>query len=78
MPLVSEQAINDKVAARLGRQSLLSDGPTRPVLWWLLDEIAIRRPVGGPGTMAGQLRHLADLCRSSRSSMVHTRCSKAH
>lgn len=63
LPLAPPETIEEKVAARLGRQELLT-GPTRPLLWWLLAENAIRRPVGGFGTMADQLGHLVDLVRS--------------
>ncbi|MGW4380086.1 helix-turn-helix domain-containing protein [Kitasatospora sp. NPDC004531] len=63
VPLASEAEIDSRVRTRLSRQELIN-GPTRPVLWWLLDEAAIRRPVGGHGTMAAQLRHIAALIRS--------------
>nr|WP_237419472.1 helix-turn-helix transcriptional regulator [Kitasatospora sp. SID7827] len=63
LPLAPEADIEAKVQARRARQEILS-GPTRPVLWWLIDEAAIRRPVGGYAVMAGQLRHLAALVRS--------------
>lgn len=63
MPLAPDAEIEGKVLARLSRQELIA-GPTRPLLWWLLDEAAILRPVGGRAVMAGQLRHLAELIRS--------------
>ncbi|MFJ1754947.1 Scr1 family TA system antitoxin-like transcriptional regulator, partial [Kitasatospora sp. NPDC088134] len=63
LPLASDADIESKVAARLSRMDLMA-GPTRPVLWWLIDEAALRRPVGGPAVMARQLRHLAHLIRS--------------
>ncbi len=50
------------MAARLSRQSLLEK--SRPALLWVvLDESVIRRPVGGPGVMREQLAfvlHAAD------------------
>jgi transcriptional regulator with XRE-family HTH domain len=63
MPLASDAVVESKIEARKSRQELLT-GPTRPVLWWLLDEAAIRRPVGGRHVMAGQLRHLSELIRA--------------
>ncbi|MFF0387507.1 Scr1 family TA system antitoxin-like transcriptional regulator [Kitasatospora sp. NPDC004615] len=63
VPLASEGEIDSRVRTRLSRQELIAS-PTRPVLWWLLDEAAIRRPVGGHDTMAAQLRHIAALIRS--------------
>ncbi|MGW4647894.1 helix-turn-helix domain-containing protein [Kitasatospora sp. NPDC004289] len=66
--LDTDEEIEDLVSGRMSRQSLLR-GPDRPQLWWLLDEVALRRPVGGHGVMAEQLRHLASLIRS-RTAIV--------
>ncbi|MFC8718567.1 Scr1 family TA system antitoxin-like transcriptional regulator [Kitasatospora sp. NPDC057198] len=65
-PLAKDEEIDEKVQARLSRQESLITGssPTRPLLWWLIDESAIRRPIGGHAAMADQLRHLAKLIRS--------------
>ncbi|MGC4804850.1 helix-turn-helix domain-containing protein [Micromonospora sp. DT233] len=49
-----------RVAARLGRQAILSR-PTPPTLHALLDEAVLRRALGGPRVMARQLRHLAEV-----------------
>ena len=52
--------VDDRVAARLARQSLLSrDRP--PCLTFYLHEHSMRLPVGGPAVMAEQLRHLLRL-----------------
>src|ERR1700761_4582770 len=46
----TEEELNEAVAARLARQQILErDQP--PALWVLLDEAALRRPVGGPETI---------------------------
>ncbi|MGA4840016.1 helix-turn-helix domain-containing protein [Streptomyces sp. G45] len=45
------------VSARLVRQKLLTK-PSPPVLWVILDEAVLRRPVGGATVMRGQLAHL--------------------
>ncbi|MDW8804365.1 helix-turn-helix transcriptional regulator [Streptomyces scabiei] len=52
--------IDDLVAVRTNRQSLLTTPQHRDPLelWAILDEHVIRRPVGGPEVMRGQLRHL--------------------
>ncbi|MBL7487423.1 helix-turn-helix domain-containing protein [Frankia sp. AgB1.9] len=50
--------VDARVATRLGRQAILNRAQS-PELHVLLDDAAIRRPVGGPAVMADQLRHLA-------------------
>jgi transcriptional regulator with XRE-family HTH domain len=49
--------IDRRVRLRMARQSLLT-GPQSPQLWAVLDEAVLRRPVGGPEVMRGQLEHL--------------------
>jgi transcriptional regulator with XRE-family HTH domain len=49
-----------RIELRLRRQQLL-DRPHPPALHVLLDEAALRREVGGPEVLAGQLAHLAVL-----------------
>nr|WP_256095414.1 helix-turn-helix transcriptional regulator [Micromonospora carbonacea] len=50
-----------RVAARLGRKTLLSrDAPPR--LWMVLDEAAVRRVVGGPKVMQAQIARLIEAC----------------
>ncbi|MGH3610760.1 MAG: helix-turn-helix domain-containing protein [Pseudonocardiaceae bacterium] len=59
--------VDDRVAARLARQSLLSrDRPTR--FTYYLHEFALRLPVGGPAVMREQLHHL--LRMSTRPSLT--------
>jgi transcriptional regulator with XRE-family HTH domain len=54
---VPPDEVEDRVAARLARQSLFSrDRPARFTFY--LHESALRLPVGGPAVMAEQLRHL--------------------
>jgi transcriptional regulator with XRE-family HTH domain len=46
-----------RVALRMARQTLLTR-PDRPRLWAVIDEAALRRPVGSPEAMRGQLERL--------------------
>jgi hypothetical protein len=52
--------IDRRVSVRLKRQDLLS-GPRPPRVWSVMDEAALRRPVGGRHVMRAQLSHLADV-----------------
>ncbi|MCZ1017093.1 helix-turn-helix domain-containing protein [Streptomyces noursei] len=53
------------VRTRLGRAKIL-DNPETPVVWGVLDEAVLRRPVGGPDVMAEQIMHLVRLAESDR------------
>jgi hypothetical protein len=62
-PTTPEDTIDEWVEGRMERTRLL-DHPTKPVLWAVLDEAALRRETGGRAVMAEALRHIADLaCR---------------
>jgi transcriptional regulator with XRE-family HTH domain len=54
--------VEQRVALRLKRQDLLSR-PEPPVIWSVMDEAVLRRPVGGPAVMRAQLRRLAEAAR---------------
>lgn len=64
-PPKSSERCDRAVVTRLERAKIL-DAPEPPVLWELLDEAALRRPVGGPAVMAAQLRHIAELGERER------------
>ncbi|MFB6861101.1 helix-turn-helix domain-containing protein [Streptomyces virginiae] len=53
-PRDTDGQIEALVCARLDRQSILG-GAAPPLLWCILDEAVIRRPVGGPEVMREQL-----------------------
>src|SRR5215469_14451187 len=58
-PSLSPEEIDSRVAVRLGRQKLFSrDKPPR--LWAIVDEAALRRPIGGRDVLAGQVNRLID------------------
>jgi transcriptional regulator with XRE-family HTH domain len=61
-PGVTEDQVSERLAARLGRQAVLTrDDP--PAAWFLVDQAALRRCVGPAGVMAAQLAHLAGVAR---------------
>jgi transcriptional regulator with XRE-family HTH domain len=51
--------IERRVKLRMARQGLLT-GSQPPHLWVVLDEAVLRRSVGRPGVMRGQLKHLLE------------------
>jgi transcriptional regulator with XRE-family HTH domain len=55
----SPEEAERRVALRMGRQTLLMR-PDAPRLWAVIDEAALRRPVGSPEAMGGQLKRLID------------------
>lgn len=57
-----DRHIERRVELRMKRQRLLYR-PVPPHLWAVLDEAALRRPIGGPETMRGQLVHLLEMSR---------------
>jgi len=58
----SSDEVGRRVRLRMARQTLLTrEHPPR--LWAVVDEAALRRPVGGPGVMKGQLERLLGAAR---------------
>jgi transcriptional regulator with XRE-family HTH domain len=55
----SPEEAERRVTLRMGRQTLLTR-PDGPRLWAVIDEAALRRPVGSPEVMGGQLERLID------------------
>jgi transcriptional regulator with XRE-family HTH domain len=55
----SPEEAERRVALRLGRQTLL-ERKDAPRLWAVVDEAALRRPVGGPKVMRAQLERLIE------------------
>jgi transcriptional regulator with XRE-family HTH domain len=58
----TDQEIDQRVELRLQRQERLT-GPNAPRLWAVLDEAALRRPIGGPEVMRGQFEHLIEMSK---------------
>jgi transcriptional regulator with XRE-family HTH domain len=67
-PGESEDRLEERVAARLGRQELLRTDP-RPHLWIILDEAVTRRPVGTPAVMREQLAVLLPLVETPHTTI---------
>ncbi len=61
-PTLDDAEIGRRVTLRARRQKLLTDG-RGPKLWAVIDEAALRRPVGGPEVMRAQLEHLVELAQ---------------
>ncbi|MET7932725.1 helix-turn-helix transcriptional regulator [Streptomyces sp. NPDC005322] len=60
MPHAPESEIERLVALRLERQTLLTrDDP--PMLWVVMDETVLRRPIGGAETMRAQIARLIEV-----------------
>ena len=59
------EEIDRRVSLRLKRQDLLTS-PEPPRVWSVIDEAALRRPVGGRSVMHGQLRHLTQVAELPR------------
>ncbi|MDT0545174.1 helix-turn-helix domain-containing protein [Streptomyces lonegramiae] len=59
MPHAPESEIERNVALRMERQSLLTR-ENSPMLWVVMDETVLRRPIGGPDVMRDQITRLID------------------
>lgn len=53
--------VERRLELRMRRQYILRRSAP-PNLWVVIDEAALRRPIGGAATMFAQLQHLIDLC----------------
>jgi transcriptional regulator with XRE-family HTH domain len=63
----SDEDVEQAVSARLERQAIL-DRDEPPLLWVIMDEAVLRRPVGGADVMRAQVEHLAEM--AGRSNVV--------
>ena len=57
----SEEDVLRRAEARMSRQDILRR-ETPPRVWAVVDEGALRRPIGGAKVMREQLTHLIDMC----------------
>jgi transcriptional regulator with XRE-family HTH domain len=59
-PNLVPEEVESRVAVRMGRQKLFGrENPPR--LWAIVDEAALRRPMGGREVLAGQIKRLIDV-----------------
>ncbi|HEX4832885.1 MAG TPA: helix-turn-helix transcriptional regulator [Trebonia sp.] len=59
-PNLAPEEVDSRVAVRMGRQKLFSrENPPR--LWAIVDEAALRRPMGGREVLTGQIKRLIDV-----------------
>ncbi|MFE7192277.1 Scr1 family TA system antitoxin-like transcriptional regulator [Kitasatospora sp. NPDC057541] len=59
-PMLSEEVIETRVAARMARQDILTKWP-RAMFTWVIDESVLRRPLGGWDVHAEQLSRLLEV-----------------
>jgi transcriptional regulator with XRE-family HTH domain len=57
-PLASAREVERSVELRMRRAELLRRTQSPPLLWALMDEAVLKRPVGNPGVMRRQIQHL--------------------
>ncbi|QFG27094.1 helix-turn-helix domain-containing protein [Actinomadura sp. WMMB 499] len=53
--------LDRRLTVRMKRQDILHRPVGATTLWAIIDEAALRRPIGGPATMRGQIAHLIDV-----------------
>lgn len=65
-PPPAPEDVERQLAARLERQKILDrTNPTAPLLWVVLEESVLCRPVGGRNVMVDQLKHLLETAQRS-------------
>jgi transcriptional regulator with XRE-family HTH domain len=65
IPTPTKDEVDRAVALRMGRQRILTRARP-PHVWVILDEAALRRPVGDDSVTKGQLHHLVELIGTAR------------
>jgi Domain of unknown function (DUF5753)/Helix-turn-helix domain len=67
-PEASAAELDRRVELRMARQELHSD-PQPPQVWAVVDEAALRRPLGSAQAMRAQLKHLIDATMTSNVTL---------
>ncbi|MEV0236239.1 helix-turn-helix transcriptional regulator [Nonomuraea sp. NPDC050786] len=62
---IGAEEISRRVDLRLERQRMF-ERPDGPVFWAVIDEAALRRPIGGVEVMRAQIEHLIELMRQPK------------
>lgn len=68
LPGESEERINERVATRMRRRRVL-EKEQAPYYWAIMDEAALKRPVGDSAIMSDQLRYVCRAVESPRVSV---------
>jgi transcriptional regulator with XRE-family HTH domain len=68
LPKISPEILRQRVEARMRRQQLLEQ-PEPPRYRALMDEAALRRQVGGPTVMKGQLDKILELVQAEKATV---------
>lgn len=56
-PVLDDDVIDQRLAARLARQEIFTRKPA-PVLSFVVEEVVLRKPIGGRGVLRGQLEQI--------------------
>jgi transcriptional regulator with XRE-family HTH domain len=67
-PGITAEQAEEHVAARMDRQSILKR-PVPPMLWVILDEGILHRPISGPEVMKGQFEYLLEISEKPHISL---------
>ncbi|MZE78546.1 helix-turn-helix domain-containing protein [Streptomyces sp. SID5475] len=65
-PLLTEDVINQRLAARLARQEVHNRRPA-PLISFIIEEWVLLRPIGGRDTLRGQLEHIIGMGKQHRN-----------
>jgi hypothetical protein len=68
-PNDTDEQVEQHVSARMERQAVLAR-ENAPFLWAVVDEVALRRPVGEAKVMHGQLARLVEAVRNPRIKIL--------
>lgn len=68
-PGIADEQVETAVRARVERQAILTRAK-RPMLWVVLDEGVLHRPIGGRDIMRQQTEHLLSAAESSRTGIL--------
>ncbi|CAL9365856.1 hypothetical protein SUDANB106_00762 [Streptomyces sp. enrichment culture] len=61
-PALDDETIERRLAARMFRQEIFTKG-SMPLMSYVLEEVVLRRPIGGPCIMRGQLERILQVGR---------------
>jgi transcriptional regulator with XRE-family HTH domain len=61
---ITQELVEQRLNARMERQAIL-ERPKPPLLWVVLDEAVLHRPIGGREVMQAQVKHLIEMNRRS-------------